>query len=173
MIDSARQQFVLSNIAYLTRLASFQRAGIYSESASWADRRAVGDSLCDELVRLAGAYRERPWGDEEHVATIVGLAGAMSEWHGAALANGRFRIGIAQKALNLYLKYWWCFGLMDTPPPHCPFDRTVIQRLPGCSDIVWTKFDSKDEYRRLVDAARVAAGERSIAEWELVVFNGG
>jgi hypothetical protein len=42
VIDSARQQFFLSNIAYLTRLASFQRAGIYSGSATGADRRAVG-----------------------------------------------------------------------------------------------------------------------------------
>jgi hypothetical protein len=62
---------------------------------------------------------------------------------------------------------------MGTPPPHCPFDRTVIHRLPGCHDIVWTKSDSEGEYRRLVDAARVAAGDRSIAEWELVVFNAG
>jgi hypothetical protein len=40
-----------------------------------------------------------------------------------------FRVGTAQKALNLYLKYLWCLGEIKTPP-HCPFDRGIIQMLP-------------------------------------------
>lgn len=45
-----------------------------------------------------------------------------------------FRIGSAQKALNLYRKYLWCLGYIPFPP-HCPFDATIIDQLPVCQKI--------------------------------------
>lgn len=34
-----------------------------------------------------------------------------------------------------------------------------------------TQFDDIEDYPRLVDAAKKAAGSRSVAEWELKIFN--
>jgi hypothetical protein len=47
------------------------------------------------------------------------------------------RIGLAQKALNLYLKYLWCLGEIHEPP-HCPLDSIVLGQVPGCKDVRWT-----------------------------------
>lgn len=48
--------------------------------------------------------------EEHHIKNIVSLSEKLSKEHAGALVNGRFRIGVAQKALNLYLKYLWCLG---------------------------------------------------------------
>ena len=44
---------------------------------------------------------------------IVALSEGLSEDHADILAGKRFRVGTAQKALNLYLKYLWC--LQNSP----------------------------------------------------------
>ena len=35
------------------------------------------------------------------------------------------RIAQCQKSLSLYLKYLWCYGLIETPPV-CPIDRVIL-----------------------------------------------
>ena len=83
----------------------------------------------------------------------------------------RIRIGSAQKALNLFLKYLWCIG--EAPePPHCPFDFQIISKLPPAVRCNWTELDSIETYRALVAAAKTAAAGQSLAEWELAEYNG-
>ncbi len=60
-----------------------------------------------------------------------------TEFKDILFGNG-FRVGIAQKALNLYLKYLWCLGKI-TEPPHCPFDSIIISEI-KCN-IKWTEMD--------------------------------
>lgn len=170
-VERAMDQFVRREIAYLTILASFQHAKIYADHASLGERPDVRNSLCNELELLADDYLRGPVSDENHVRHIVAFADKMTELHGRVLHESRFRIGIAQKAVNLYLKYCWCFGRMPNPPPHCPFDRTVIQGLPDCEDINFTQFDDVRTYRKLAAAAKAKAGSQSVAEWELALFN--
>jgi hypothetical protein len=95
---------------------------------------------------------------------LTGTFGVVRE-HANALNGSRFRIGSAQKALNLYLKMLWCFDRIPAPP-HCPFDRIVLSHVPDCERIKWTELDSPSEYRRIVSCARSVAGG-SLAEWEL------
>ena len=54
------------------------------------------------------------------------------------LYEKKIPIGIAQKAVNLYLKYMWCFGWIPEPP-HCRIDRTVLEAVDDQDD--WTKMD--------------------------------
>lgn len=170
-VERSIDQFVMREIAYLTVLASFQHAKIYADRASPAERAGVRNSLCNELELLADDYVRGPVSDENHVQHIVAFADKMTKLHGRVLHDSRFRVGITQKAVNLYLKYCWCFGRTPHPPPHCPFDRTIIQMLPGCEDINFTQFDDVETYRRLATAAKAEAGSKPIAEWELVLFN--
>ncbi len=103
--------------------------------------------------------------EQHHVQRIAELADRMSADYSGVLREGRFRIGAAQKALNLFLKYLWCTGSIPTPP-HCPFDALVIQMLPGPDRLNWTTLDDLGGYRNLVAAARRLAGTTSLAEWE-------
>ena len=68
----------------------------------------------------------------------------------AILKDNVFRVGITQKAFNLYLKYLWCLGLrwIEHEPPHCPFDRIVIGKLGG-GLTAWTKVNDKKNTRAL------------------------
>jgi hypothetical protein len=111
--------------------------------------------------------------EDSHIKNIEDLADCLSEeFRGLrVLKDDRFRIGIAQKALNLYLKYLWCTDQICMPP-HCPFDSMIISKLPGCKDIKWTTLLNIDDYRRLVKAARAQAGDKPIAQWELETYQG-
>jgi hypothetical protein len=86
--------------------------------------------------------------------------------------NRRFRIGSAQKALNLFLKYLWCLGEVREPP-HCPFDRRIIERLPKGVQCNWTQCNDIEHYNRWVAAAQEEAKKDSLslAQWELCTFN--
>lgn len=108
--------------------------------------------------------------DEVHIANIVRLATVLTDSHPEALFSGRFRIGPAQKALNLLLELQWCCGWIPTPP-HCPFDAVVIQLLDLPHPIAWTKLDTVTGYAELVAAARKVAGDVSLSEWELTEYN--
>jgi hypothetical protein len=85
--------------------AAFQHAGVYLSGLSEAHpiKKRVRDVLKSEISRYAKQYRT-PVTDSEHCSNIEKLAGAMSSEFGGkdVLRNNRFRIGISQKALNLY-----------------------------------------------------------------------
>jgi len=119
---------------------------------------------------MASAYKS-PVPEDQHERNIEELAATLSTGHEKVLAKGRFRIGCAQKALNLYLKYIWCFGEIGTPP-QCPFDSRIIGQLPGFEDVRWPELDKLSEYHLLVEAARKKAGaQTSLADWELHTFD--
>lgn len=107
--------------------------------------------------------------EEEHLSNIKKIADDLTVNFSHCLQNRRFRIGIAQKALNLYLKYLWCVGLIPIPP-HCPFDSIIIGHLPECKHLNWTAIDSIDDYQKLVNAARKKIDDKPIAEWELEIW---
>ena len=102
---------------------------MYRTEATLGQARALRAWLKAELVDLEPAYRTGSVPDDDHVARIISLAEAASATHSSTLADGELRIGVAQKALNLYLKHLWCLGRISESPL-CPFDAVVISRLP-------------------------------------------
>jgi hypothetical protein len=113
-------------------------------------------------------YKNKPVIDEQHIDNLKKLKEKMTtEFNNILFGNG-FRVGIAQKALNLYLKYLWCLGKI-TKPPHCPFDSTIISELHRNDK--WTEMDCIDEYKLLVESAKQAANTKSLAVWELTIWN--
>jgi hypothetical protein len=164
-----QRQFLKDECFSLTLMAVVQRGRLYRKGSTARSRKEFHRELRRELDRLVPQYRPAVT-EDDHLRNIVRLADSLSQSQEKALAGGRFRIGSAQKALNLYLKYLWCLGDIPTPL-HCPFDYQVISRLPGCGHHKWTRIDSVDEYRVLVEAARRNASGRSLAEWELELYN--
>ena len=146
-------------------------------------RETVRDALRSELCDLARKYACKVVGADAHVENIEELARRVSARCGSSLKCNRLRFGVAQKALNLYLKFLWCAGRIQDTPPHCPFDSTVIDtlrrnlreqnRLPSGWKNTWNKWtevDDKDIYCEWVKAATIVAGNESLAEWELRVW---
>lgn len=168
-MSNEQQAFIDDQFFSLTLMATVQRGKVYREDSNEVSRDAFRRALRSRLEDFVKRYKAEV-SEDQHLANIENLANELSTAHTEALNRGRFRIGSAQKALNLYLKYMWCVGRISTPP-HCPFDYTVLSQLPGCRNIKWTQLDSLIDYKGLVQKARMAAGDVSIAEWELQLFN--
>ena len=164
------QQFISMSI-----MATALRGNLYRKDANKSEKEKDYERekfRCDlgfELKRLTEQYR-RGISESAHITNISRLADDMSVKHAKALNKGRFRVGSAQKALNLYLKYMWCMGEISTPP-HCPFDAIILSYIPDCLNVRWTKLDSLPEYEKIVQCAKSVADGISLAEWELSQYN--
>ena len=153
---------------------------IYScKKVSEKRRNKFHDSLRDQLKCKLEEYKEGRVQDDQHIANIEALSSTLSKRHHEILFRGKFRIGIAQKALNLYLKYGWARGIIEEPP-HCPIDLTVLEKIEKCpSDAqckicrkTWTEIDTIEEYLHFIDKARIEADARrqTLACWELKIW---
>jgi len=169
-MDACQEQFLKDELFSLTLMATVQRAHVYSAQCGEKQRKKFQARLRSELEKTSEAYADHVT-EEAHIRSIVDLSNRLTSAHANALNNKRFRIGTAQKTLNLYLKYLWCLGKIP-PPPHCPFDFQIIKKLrhhyTGPS---WTILDCEQDYRELVEAAKVEAGGSSLAVWELQTYN--
>ena len=101
-MDADQEQFLRDEIFSLTLMATVQRAKVYRLGASERHRRAFQTALRSNLEEIA-RYYETAVDDEKHIRNIVELSDSLTRGHKGALNSGRFRIGTAQKALNLYL----------------------------------------------------------------------
>lgn len=151
--------------------AAFQRAGIYTKDASPEAKAALRADLEKYLCSLERQF-QRTVTFQEHFKYIDSLANDLSRTHARFLKERRFRVGVAQKALNIYLKLIWCYGWIPEPP-HCPIDSVVLAEI-GDTKTKWTKIRSIDAYRAAIEAicvyVRQQADGKSIAQWELEVW---
>src|SRR5664280_1058689 len=161
-------RFLDNNLFSLTLMATTQRGKVYRANATEAERAALREGLRGALADLTPTYKNAV-SDSDHVANIDALCKRLTEPYGSVLAGGKLRVGSAQKALNLHLKYMWCLGRIAMPP-HCPIDSIVLVNIPGCGSIRWTHLDSLNEYRDLISKARSVAGKESLAVWELRLY---
>lgn len=169
-MDEQKKRFLDDAFLGFAVTFALQRCKTYREDAKREARDQFRAALKQRLAELSQKYTTDV-NEEDHVRNIELLADNLGKEFAQVLEDGTFRVGSAQKALNLYLKYLWCAGQISMPP-HCPFDSTIIRDLPGCSHIKWTTLDSIEDYRRLVESARAQAAGVPLAQWELEAYNG-
>jgi len=164
-----QSRFLHSEFFTMTLMATVQRGKVYRPGLSEVERKPLQQTLQRRLTQISEQYKTTVT-EEDHERNIVSLANDITAAHGDILSDSKFRIGSAQKALNLFLKYLWCIGAI-TEPPHCPFDFQIIQKLPKeLRGISWTQIDDIGTYRRLVAAAKRCAAPLTLAEWELRTY---
>jgi hypothetical protein len=169
MSTPEQHDFLLREFSTLTLAGTVQRSGLYKAKTTEKDRKPFQDSLRGILEEMAGNYVNSVT-EEVHVANIEQLAKRLTEKHPDILADGGMRIGLAQKALNLYLKYLWCLGEIPEPP-HCPIDAIVLGKVKGCETVRWTRMKTIEEYCDVIAKVKVAAADHSLAQWELTLWN--
>lgn len=174
-------EFIQHEVITLSIHGAFQRAKVYvSEASDDSARESLRKRLAILLRDLGSQYTDSV-GGEQHKINIKKIADDLTaEFEGRNLLyENRFRIGIAQKALNLYLKYLWCMGKAERPP-HCPFDAGIIDKLKPQltklqkNNLQWTKLDSLEDYQTLVDAGLMkikTTQYSSLSDWELDQWN--
>jgi hypothetical protein len=169
-----KQQFLTEEFLMFSLNAGLQTRGyqVYMYNGKGcADLRA---DIKSYLVQYAQEFDKST--EDYHFEKIELLSRFLSEKYSNILLNSRFRIGISQKIINLFLKYMWTAGNIKMPF-HCPFDGKIKSKLLKGNGTIflqdWTMFDTIDEYEKYVSLARIKAAELQlkIAEWELVNWN--
>ena len=177
--DAFLLNIALSNTLGASLSVKNPKYPVFRSDANEMQKSKFREDLGQTIVRVSQAYKNHAVPDQAHVEAICHVADCMSQRHGPVLDRFRLRIGVTQKALNLYLKFAWTLGWMKQHPPHCPFDRKVISFLLKGQTIrevcnscdKWTQMDCVGCYWTWVEEAKrkVSASSRyaSIAEWEL------
>ncbi|WP_147818866.1 hypothetical protein [Salidesulfovibrio onnuriiensis] len=102
----------------------------YVKGAKDNERYFVYYTFQDFLYDLEKKYVAGKVDEKEHLANIESLVErSMEDDLKSCLFKGKMTFGVAQKLLNMYLKYLWCAGIIKHEPPHCPIDSIVLRNL--------------------------------------------
>lgn len=159
--------FVLDELWSMAWAASVQRAKVFVEGPrSNADFRTEVTNYVRQNLLF---HYEQRCTEEQHYRNIASLVEFGGQILSTPLRDGIYKYGVAQKLLNLALKYYWCLGLIPEPP-HCPIDRIIIAKTHLRDRINWTEIRNESEYRDVIDAIRKVAHGESLARWELANY---
>ncbi|MNE55421.1 hypothetical protein D3C80_1502530 [compost metagenome] len=92
--------------------------------------------------------------EEQHVKFTEQTGLDVSKALDNSLHNGRFKIGVAQKLINLHLKYLWTTGYTNEPP-HCLIDGIIRDKAKISYD--WTTDDPIEAYKRAISDLKAVA----------------
>ena len=139
----------------------------YAANATDQHRETVKLWLKSYLVQLGKRHQLRSLSEEEHLQEIRVLAAEASRIHARALHDGRFRFGVAQKLVNLYLKYLWSVGIVSAVH-HCPLDGIINSE--ANLGYEWNTSDSEEEYVHAIFKLRTHVGGEVLQDWEIRAF---
>ena len=178
-----KKSFINNEIWILTFAGGFQRAKIYTGVIDEKQRSAYRQLLRNYIEELVAKHYQKNVSDAEHlehINSIIAFSNSQMEFK----ENVKMNFGIAQKLLNLYLKYLWCLGELKIVPPHFPVDRIIHEELNKTAKDTglkkfeiasWTQFDDEKHYLQIINFAKELTKIESyshfnLAELELYLF---
>lgn len=170
-IKNDKERFLRYELGLLSLNAALSTrnsdAPVYAKGIKLHQRTKEKKVFRGFLEKLEHMYVKGGVTEEQHIEFIQKAADDISKALGNKLHNGRFRIGVAQKLINLHLKYLWATGHLEEPP-HCPIDGIIRNKAKISYD--WTTNDSIEAYKQAVEDLKQAAGARTLSVWELEEF---
>lgn len=162
--------------------SSVQRAKIYEGKISDVEKLEFKKGLKNYLDELILRRYVSGLSSEEHQTEIESFCKHVSNKFSPILNGGEYRIGIAQKLFNLYLKHLWSLGRIASPP-HIPIDSIILAKLtklfikrhkqtpvPKCLGEKWTELCNITTYKEIIKCGFDLHGEH-LQEWELETWN--
>ncbi len=169
--ENDKKRFLCYELGLLSLKAALSTrdadAPVYAKGVKIHQRKEEKKVFRSVLEKLEAMYAKDGIKEDEHLEFIQKTADDVSSALGNKLHNGRFRIGVAQKLINLHLKYLWATGFIKEPF-HCPIDGIIRDYAEISYD--WTTNGSIDDYKEAIKGLREVAGHRSLSIWELEVF---
>lgn len=171
-----KEDFINKEIWMLTFGASFQRAYAYVGNTSNDTKILFKHNTTVVVENMLKQYKIDRVSDTQHINNIKAVSDS-SKQYTEIFNGGKINFGIAQKMLNLYLKYQWCLGNIKEPP-HFPVDRIIQQKLneqaklkglPKLELLPWTQFKDETHYNKVINHAR-ALNITTPAKLELKLF---
>lgn len=170
---NSKEQFIENEILASVVRAAFSRIrdGIYSPTATLDDRNQFIYETKKYLSKIRENYTNKKGVTfERHVKEISELRDNLSKKGNGILREERITFGIAQKLLNLYLKYLWCLGIIGESP-HCPIDATILSEI-DMHKPRWPRINENEYVERMKIIQQISQKDGlKIAQWELNLFN--
>ena len=180
---SDRQQirkeiFLCNEFTMLAWNASVQRANIYKKQTE--PRNDANDKkkikFRKSLIRyvrceILPQYSNVKIEPTKHIQNLENLV-IIGTKFGSEVLEQEYKLGVAQKFLNLSLKYHWCMGWIKEPP-HCPVDRIILSKTDLKGKLNWTEIRDIDTYKEAIKSIERKASKKSLslAKYELKVFS--
>lgn len=175
-----KKKFIYHEILASTLKAGFMVRGrngknkIYNPEYSNKDMDEKKEKMRHDirqcLVDIGLRYRDDDIDHKKHIDNILELKNEIQGNHAIILFEKTFRFGVAQKLLNVYLKYLWALDWINSTPPDCPIDGKISRELN--SNYKFAKSDNIGEYEEVIKKAKQVAEikNQSIVEWEFNTF---
>ncbi len=165
-----KKEFIRSEFWIMSWQASMPRPRkFYKPDASKSDRKKFQQDLIEFCKELLRQYKDKSVTESDHCKNIQKLADRANTYKDV-LEEPYYNIGIAQKLLNLQLKYLWCMGKVKKPP-HCPVDRNILNKTRLKDKCNWTEIDSIACYKKVIKVISEVATPMDIADWELCHYS--
>lgn len=168
-IEELKKEFVQNEIITLSINGAFGRGNVYRKKfpeEKEKDYEKKKEDFRKDIRKKLKEIKNKDYDDTTNI--ILDFRDkVIKNWkYKNILLDNHFRIGTAQKLINLYLKYLWVLG-WGNEPFHCPVDSIINGVLNG--NYNFTQSDSEAEYKKIIDLATKKAKEDglSIATWEL------
>ena len=167
-----KAKFIITELLVLAWAASVQRAKLYIEKSDSAKSSIAVTKFREEVIKFLrrDIIPKYKYGctEEQHYKNIEALIAHANKIDPGILCGQGYKYGVAQKLLNLALKYYWCLGFISEPP-HCPIDRIIISKTKYKGKINWTKILKRSEYEEVINEVKALAQREglSIPQWEL------
>jgi len=166
-----KEEFIFKELWTLAWNASVQRAHLYNANSKPSGKRTA--EFRKEIIsfvteQLLPYYQNKKCVEDQHYKNIATLVEFANQAGCGILGKDGYKYGVAQKFLNLALKYFWCVGFI-LEPPHCPVDRIIINKTKHRDKINWTQILHESKYRDIIDdIKKISQKEKmSPSEWEL------
>lgn len=169
-INKVKFEFLSDELWVLSWGASVQRALKYNKGVATKDRAKFKQNIinyCSE--HILPMYKQEVT-EVQHKNNIEKICHYANELDNSSILAQNYNIGIAQKLLNMQLKYLWVSDNIKRPP-HCPVDRIILGKTNLKNKLNWTQIETLETYQKAIDAISAVAKNQHIAEWELHIFN--
>lgn len=170
-VQTLKRRFLTYELGLLSLKAALSTRDegwpIYNLSRKLHQRSKAKTAFRAMLKDVEANYLQGGVTEQAHNRRIADVADYLSVELKDDLYQGRFRIGISQKLVNVHLKYLWAAGICPEPP-HCPIDG-IIRDIAGI-EYDWTRSDSISEYKQAIASLREVANGKSLSAWELEEF---
>jgi len=170
-----KAKFIITELLILAWAASVQRTKLYGEKSETVQSFVDATKFREEVVSfLRGKIIPKYINGctvDQHYRNIESLIAYANKVNPGILSKEGYKCGVAQKLLNLSLKYYWCLGLISEPP-HCPIDRIIINKTRYKGKINWTQISRRSQYEEVINEIKDLARKDglSIPQWELTYY---
>lgn len=156
--------FLKHEFASLAWNGAVQHAGVYKDNIQ-EEKRAKNAK--EALINFEKTEYEKQVTSSEQFQKIEKFSACLKEKCGDIFHDDRL-FAVSQKALNLYLKYLWCAGILAFEPSHCPIDNVVLAKIG--KKLGWHNM-THEQYQEIMKEIDKKAERKGIAVLELEIWN--